>query len=56
MVKENGRLSAEEKGKGKAPDDKTTNGEKPEEEKLDKDGKPIPNGKKGAELVSAEGL
>ena len=55
MAKENGRPTAEEKGKGKVVDEKATNGEK-SEEKLDKDGKPISGGKKGAELVPAEGL
>ena len=55
MTKENGRLSAEEKGKGKAADEKATNGDKSEAEKLDKDGKPVPSGKKGTEPALAEG-
>ena len=49
MAKENGQPSAEEKGKGKAVDEKTINGETAEDLKKDKDGKPIPNGKKGEE-------
>lgn len=50
MAKESGKPSAEEKGKGKAVDDKVINGEKKTEEvKKDKDGKPIVNGKKNEE-------
>ena len=50
MAKENGQLTAAEKGKGKIEDDKTPNAEqKSEEIKKDKDGKPIVNGKKGSE-------
>ena len=50
MTKENGELTAAEKGKGKMKEDKTLNGEKKTEEvKKDKDGKPIVNGKKGEE-------
>ena len=48
MAKENGELTAAEKGKGKMEDDKPINGEKsPGDVKKDKDGKPIVNGKKG---------
>ncbi|MCJ1381134.1 proteasome regulatory particle base subunit [Xylographa soralifera] len=50
MAKENGQLTAAEKGKGKIEDDKAPNGDqKSEEVKKDKDGKPIVNGKKGDE-------
>ena len=50
MAKENGQLTAAEKGKGKMDDEKVSNGDKKVEEiKKDKDGKPIINGKKGAE-------
>ena len=48
MAKENGELTAAEKGKGKMKDDKPVNGEiAPGDSKKDKDGKPIVNGKKG---------
>ena len=50
MTKENGELTAAEKGKGKMKDDRTPNGEKKAEEmKKDKDGKTLVNGKKGEE-------
>lgn len=50
MAKENGQLTAAEKGKGKMKDDKLVDDEKKSEEvKKDKDGKPIINGKKGDE-------
>ena len=50
MAKENGEPTAAEKGKGKAVDDQTINGDKKSEEvKKDKDGKPLVNGKKGQE-------
>jgi len=50
MAKENGQLTAAEKGKGKMKDDKPVDDEKKSEElKKDKDGKPITNGKKGDE-------
>jgi 26S proteasome regulatory subunit N1 len=55
MAKENGQLTAAEKGKGKMKDDKIVDGDKkPEEVKKDKDGKPIVNGKRGEE--SQEGM
>ena len=50
MAKENGQLTAAEKGKGKMKDDKPVDDEKKSEEvKKDKDGKPILNDKKGDE-------
>ena len=50
MAKENGQLTAAEKGKGKMEEDKPADEEKRSEElKKDKDGKPIMNGKKGDE-------
>ena len=50
MAKENGQLTAAEKGKGKMEEDKPADEEKKSEEvKKDKDGKPIVNGKKGDE-------
>ena len=50
MAQENGAPSAEEKGKGKAEEEKLHNGKKPDEVKKDKDGKPVVNGTKGDEL------
>lgn len=48
MAKENGEPTAAEKGKGKAVDEKTVNGDKKAGDlKTDKDGLPIVNGKKG---------
>ena len=48
MAKENGEPTAAEKGKGKAVDEKTVNGDKKSGDvKTDKDGLPILNGKKG---------
>ena len=48
MAKENGEPMAAEKGKGKAVDEKTLNGDKKGGDvKTDKDGLPIVNGKKG---------
>ena len=49
MAKENGAPTAAEKGKGKAVEEKATDGKKKEDVKKDKDGKPIVNGKKGDE-------
>lgn len=50
MAKENGELTAEEKGKGKMEEDTALNGEKKlEDSKKDKDGKPLANDKKGEE-------
>ena len=49
MAKENGEPKAAEKGKGKMKEDIKQNGEKAEEIKKDKDGKPIVIGKKGEE-------
>lgn len=50
MAKENGQLTAAEKGKGKADEDKTPDGQKKgEEPKKDQEGKLITNGKKGDE-------
>ena len=50
MAKENGQLTAAEKGKGKMEDDKPADGDKKSEEiKKDTDGKPIVNGKKSDE-------
>ena len=50
MAKENGQLTAAEKGKGKMEDDKTPNGEqKLDGVRKDKDGKSEVNGKKGDE-------
>lgn len=48
MAKENGEPTAAEKGKGKAVEEKTVNGDqKGGDVKTDKDGLPIANGKKG---------
>lgn len=48
MAKENGELTAADKGKGKMKEDKPLDGDKKSEEvKKDKDGKPLVNGKKG---------
>ena len=48
MPKENGQLTAAEKGKGKAKEDKVPDGEKkPQDLKKDRDGKSLVNGKKG---------
>jgi len=50
MAKENGAPTAAEKGKGKAVEEKPTDGQKkPDETKKDKDGKPMINGTKGDE-------
>lgn len=50
MAKENGAPTAAEKGKGKAIEEKPTEGQKKSDEaKKDKDGKPIVNGTKGDE-------
>jgi len=50
MAKENGAPTAAEKGKGKAGEEKPTDGQKKHDEtKKDKDGKPIVNGTKGDE-------
>ncbi|MCJ1353422.1 MAG: proteasome regulatory particle base subunit [Icmadophila ericetorum] len=54
MAKENGEPTAAEKGKGKMKEDIKQNGEKAEEIKKDKDGKPIVNGKKGEESKDEE--
>ena len=50
MAKENGELTAAQKGKGKMVDNPTPNGDKQTDEgKKDKDDKLIVNGKKGDE-------
>ena len=56
MAKENGAPTAEEKGKGKAVEKPTVDGEKKSQEvKKDKDGKPIKDGKDAKDLELAEG-
>ena len=52
MAQENGAPSAAEKGKGKAGEAKPD--KKEDEIKFDKDGKLIPNGKKGEEPEEGE--
>lgn len=55
MAKENGELTAAEKGKGKMKEDKPVDGDKKlEEGKKDKDGKPVVNGKKGEDPQEEE--
>ena len=50
MAKDDERPSAAEKGKGKVEDIREINGDKEEEKsKVDKDGKPVANGKKPEE-------
>lgn len=50
MTKENGEPTAADKGKGKMEEDKAVDGEKKaDDQKKDKDGKPIVNGRKGEE-------
>jgi hypothetical protein len=55
MAHGDGNLTAAQKGKGKADEGKSANGEKPEEVKKDKDGKPIVNSKKGDADAQQEG-
>ena len=56
MVQENGRPTAEEKGKGKAAPNDAPNGDKKSEElRKGKDGKPI-DGKKDGEPGLPEGM
>ncbi|MCJ1298430.1 proteasome regulatory particle base subunit [Hypocenomyce scalaris] len=55
MAKENGEPTAAEKGKGKAVDEKSVNGDKKAGNvKTDKDGLPILNGKKGEDPKEEE--
>ena len=50
MAKENGELTAAQKGKGKAEDSKLPNGDKSSDgAKKDEDSKPLVNGKKSDE-------
>ena len=50
MAKENGELTAAQKGKGKMEEDKSVNGDHPADEtKKEKDHIPLVNGKKGEE-------
>ena len=50
MAIENGEPTAAEKGKGKSGDEKPSDsGKSAEEVKMDKDGRPMVNGKKGDE-------